>query len=176
MVGNKQGRQAIPLLKQIVADYKMLNWDKPAARWLVSAYLDSGDANEANKVAQSILNDNKDAAFTGEFAPAYWQVLLKLGKIPQLENCLKKAATSGDRASSAAALNMRGDIILAQGGGSNESYTKALTDGYLRVALMYGDDPCKNARREAYMKAADCFRKLNQASRANDMEAKAKQL
>ena len=171
-----QGAAAVPLLSKIAAEYKMLVWDKPAARYLVDAYLSANNAAKAEEVARGVIADDKDAAFSGEFAPSYWQVLLKLGKIQQLENALKKAAVSGDRATSAAALNMRGDIILAQGGDTAEAYNKALTDAYLRVAMMYRDDACKEAHFNACMSAAKCFDKLNQASRAEDFRARAKSM
>ena len=87
-----QGNAAIPLLSKIAAEYKMLVWDKPAARYLVDAYMAAGNAQKAEEISRGIINDDKDAAFTGEFAPSYWQVLLKLGKTQQLEACLKKAA------------------------------------------------------------------------------------
>lgn len=173
-VQSGQGAAAIPLLTKIAAEYKMLVWDKAAARYLVDAYLAAGQAGKAEEVSRGIIADDKDAAFTGEFAPSYWQVLLKTGKAQQLENLLKKAAASGDRASSAAALNMRGDIILAQGGDNAETYNKALTDAYLRVALMYLDEPCREARSTALQKAAQCFDKLGQAARAEDMRSRAK--
>lgn len=171
-----QGAAAIPALTKIATDYKMLVWDKPAARYLVLAYLAANNAQKAEEVSREVLADDKDAAYTGEFAPSYWQVLLKLGKNQQLENLLKKAATSGDRASSAYALNMRGDIILAQGGDTADTYQKALTDAYLRVALMYLDEPCRDARFTALQKCAQCFDKLGQAARAEDMRTRAKSM
>ncbi len=173
-VQSGQGAAAVPALEKIVAEYKMLVWDKPAARYLVNAQLAAGNAQKAFQTAQNVLADDKDAAYSGEFAPSYWQVLLKLGKNQQLENCLKKAATSGDRATSAEALNMRGDIIVAQGGDTPDTYTKALTDAYLRVALLYLDEPCREARLSALNKAAQCFDKLGQATRAEDMRSRAK--
>lgn len=175
-VQSGQGSAAIPMLSKIAAEYKMLVWDKPAARYLVDAYLAAGNASKAEEVARGIIADDKDAAFQGEFAPSYWQVLLKQGKLSQLENLLKKAASSGDRASSAAALNMRGDIILVQGGDSADTYNKALTDAYLRVALMYRDEACREQCAIALNKAAQCFDKMGQASRAEDMRARAKVL
>ncbi len=175
-VQSGQGAAAIPVLTKIAAEYKMLVWDKPAARYLVDAYLAAGNAGKAEEVARGIIADDKDAAFSGEFAPSYWQVLLKGGKTQQLENLLKKAAATGDRPTSAAALNMRGDIILAQGGDNADAYNKALTDAYLRVALMYLDEPCKEQRALALNKAAQCFDKLNQAARAEDMRSRAKAL
>ena len=98
------------------------------------------------------------------------------GKNTQLENCLRKAATSGDRASSAAALVMRGDVILANGGDTPDTYRQALVDAYLRVALMYTDEPCRAARASAMQKAASCFDKLGMAARAEGMRAQARTL
>lgn len=176
MVRRGQGSAAIGILTKIVADYKMLSWDKPAGRYLVEAYLAANNAEKAYQTAQSIIGNDKDAAWTGDLAPAYWQTLLKLGKNQQLENCLKKASSSGDRATSAEALVMRGDMILVAGGDTPDTYRQALTDAFLRVALMYPDEPCKDARASAMMKAASCFDKLGMAARAENMRTSAKAL
>lgn len=176
MVDGGQGAGAIAGLTQIVQTYKMLVWDKPAARYLVEAYISANNYQKAYDVAQSIISDDKTAAFTGPLAPAYWKALHGLGKNVQLENCLNKAAASGDRASSAAALVMRGDITLATEGESPDVCRKVLTDSYLRVALMYSDEPCKRVRIEAMNKAADCFRTIGYASRAEKLSAQARSL
>lgn len=173
-VENGQGASAIPALSKIIQDYKMLVWDKTAARYLVLAYLAANQAQKAEEVSKTLLADDRDAAWKGDFAPAYWQVLLKLGKFQPLENNLRRAATNGDRVASAEALCMRGDIILAQGGDSPDTYRKALTDAYLRVALMYLDEPCRQVRFNAFNKAAACFDKLGMAVRAEDMRSRAK--
>ena len=133
-------------------------------------------AQKAFDTAQTIIADDKSAAWSGDLAPAYWQALLKLGKQQQLDNCLRKAATSGDRLSSAAALSMRGDMILQAEGDSPDTYRKALTDAYLRVALLYTDEACKPARQTALLKAAQCFDKLGMASRAEGLRNQAKAL
>ncbi len=165
------GAAAIPVLTKIVQEYKMLQWDKPAGRYLVEAYLAAGKAQQAYDAASDIIREDKNAAWKGDLAPAYWQALLKLGKNSQLEGLVKKAAISGDRAASASALVMRGDIILATEGEKPESCRKALTDAYLRVMLMYTDEPCRDARIAAMQKAANCFEKLQQASRAEQIRS-----
>jgi len=71
---------------------------------------------------------------------------------------------------------MRGDIIVADGGDSPDSYRKALVDAYLRVALMYTDPACREARRGAMLKCAMCFDKLGMGVRAERMKASAKEL
>lgn len=176
LVQRGQGASAIGTLTKIVQEYRMLVWDKPAGRYLVEAYLAANNAQKAYETAQAIISDDKSAAWSGDLAPAYWQALLKLGKKTQLENCLKRASASGDRPASAAALVMRGDVILADGGETQETYRKALTDAYLRVALMYNDEPCRESRREALLKAASCFDKLGMAARAEGFRTQAKSI
>lgn len=170
-VNKGQGASAIKALQQIVADYQMLVWDKPAGRYLALAYVSAGQPAKGLEVCESIIRDDKSAAYSGDLAPAYWTCLMKLGKNDLLERCLGKAATSGSRAASAAALIMRGDIILNAGGDKPDVIKQALRDGYLRVGLMYGD--CPDERREALMKAAACFDKLGQASRAQRLREQA---
>jgi hypothetical protein len=170
------GAAAIGILSKIVTEYKMLQWDKPAGRYLVEAYIAANNAQKAYDIASGIIREDKDAGWKGELAPAYWQALLKLGKTSQLETLVKKAAISGDRAASAAALVMRGDMILASEGESPEAFRKALTDSYLRVMLMYVDEPCREARIQAMQRAANCFDRLGQAARAENIRSQARQI
>ena len=109
-------------------------------------------------------------------APAYWQALLKLGKNDQLEGLLKKATSSADRPASAAALVMRGDIIRSTANGDHAKLRLALRDGYLRVAMMYRDPPCRRERHEALIKAAEVFNEIGQASRAEALRREAKSI
>lgn len=173
-VDGGQAAAAIPVLTKIVADYRMLQWDKPAGRYLALAYLATGNAEKAYSACQPIVNEDKSAAYSGDLAAAYWQALLKLGKSQQLETLLKKAATSGDRAASAAALVMRGDIIVSTSNDAPDKLKDALRDGYLRVILMYLDPECARERAEACMKAAQCFDKLGQSARAEKLRQQAK--
>ena len=171
-----QGGSAIPILTKIVADYRMLQWDKPAGRYLAMAYIASGNAQKAYDVCSPIVAEDKSAGWSGDLASAYWQALLKLGKREQLDGLLKKAASSGDRQSSAAALVMRGDIIMQGANDAPEALKQALRDGYMRVVLMYQDAACQRERRDALGKAAACFDKLGQAARAENLRAQAKSI
>ena len=174
MVEGGQGAGAIAVLAKIVGEYRMLQWDKPAGRYLALAYLAAGNAQKAYDACTPIISEDKSAAYSGDLAAAYWQALLKLGKTDQLENLLKKAAASGDRMSSAAALVMRGDIIVAGSNDAPEELKHALRDGYLRVVLMYQDADCTRERGEALLKAATCFDKLGQSARAENLRTQAK--
>ncbi len=159
---------AVPVLEKIASDYLMLQWDKPATRLLAEAYLASGQADKARQVCEKVISANPDAAYLGEMAPAYWKALLKLDRASKVEDLMAKAIKSGDRAASAAALNMRGDVILATGD-TNENAKKALRDGFLRVITVYKSE--KDAQPEALYKAAKCFEKLGQTSRADQMRS-----
>ena len=174
MVENGQGVSAGPILTKIVADYRMLQWDKPAGRYLAMAHIAAGNAQKAYDVCSPIIAEDKSAGWSGDLASAYWQALLKLGKKEQLEGLLKKAATSGDRQASAAALVMRGDIIVQGSNDAPEALKEALRDGYMRVVLMYQDAECRRERGEALLRAATCFDKLGQAARAENLRAQAK--
>ena len=175
-VENGQGASAVGTLTKIVADYRMLQWDKPAGRYLAFAHLAAGNAQKAYDVCSPIVAEDKTAGYSGDLAAAYWQALLKLGKRDELEKLLKKAASSGDRQASAAALVMRGDIIVAASHDAPEELKRALRDGYMRVALMYQDAECVRERQEALRKAAGCFDKMGQAARAETLRAQAKMM
>lgn len=176
LVESGQGASAIQTLAKIVADYKMLQWDKPAGRFLAMAYIAAGNAQKAFDTCKPIIDEDKSAAYTGELAPAYWQALLKLGKVEQLNNLINKAIGSGDRAASAAASVMRGDMIVAASNDKPEELKRALSEGFLRVVLMYQDAACVRERKEAMLKAAACFDKLGQASRAEQLRTQEKAL
>ena len=170
-----QGAAAIPALQKITKEYQHLQWDKIAGRYLAEAYIAAGKAEDALKTCQGIVSGEPVAAYKGELAPAYWNSLLALDKTSALESALAKAAKSGDRFSSGAALILRGDIILKAGNESNDAAKKALADGYLRVVYLY-NDPAVAARLqpEALYKAAHCFDKLNQSGRADFMRTELK--
>ncbi|MBR2981793.1 MAG: hypothetical protein IKC80_01040 [Kiritimatiellae bacterium] len=175
-VESGNGAAAVAVLAKIVADYRMLKWDKPAGRYLAQAYLAANQAQKAHDACLKIIQEDKSAAYSGDLAAAYWQSLLKLGKNEQLEGLVSKAISSGDRRASAAALVMRGDIVVAGCNDAPDGLRKALADGYMRVVLMYADAECVRERGEAMVKAASCFDKLGQAGRAEKLRAQAKTL
>ena len=167
---------SINYFANIVKQYNHLQWDLRAARYLADAYLASGNADKALESCTAVVRADPETAYKGELAPIFWKVLVKLGKKDQLEKLLVKAATSGDRYSSGAALIGRGDLILA-GGESADSLRAALVDGYLRVALMYTDGKiAEQLRPEALAKSAQCFEKIGQAGRADQMRGELKRL
>jgi len=172
-----QGAAAVAPLTKIVKEYAHLEWDRAAARYLVEAHLAAGSPDKALAAAKEVIDGEKSAAYKGELAPAYWAALLALNRTSTLEETLAKAAASGDRYSSGAALNMRGDMLFKAGGESADAAKKALSDGYLRVALLYTDaSVAPRLRPEALYKAAKCFEKLGQSGRADAFRTELKKL
>lgn len=162
---------AIPLLEKVTKDYLMLKWDKPAIRLLAEANLKAGETDKALKTCETIIAADPPAAYLGEVAPIYWQVLLKLNRTAKVEEFVLKAIKSGDRMASAFALIMRGDLVLATGD-TPDNANKALRDGYLRVVLLYKSE--KEALPEALYKAGKCFEKAGQSARAEQMRSELK--
>ena len=168
--GKKDVASAIPVLDKIVKGYRRLQWDLVAGRYLAQAYLATGKPDAALQTCQDIIGTDSTAAYKGDLAPAYWSALLALGKTTQLETALSHAFKTGDRYSSGAAFIVRGDMIMKDGNESQDAARKALTDGYLRVVLLYKEESvAAKLRPEALYKAARCFDKLQQAGRQQAM-------
>lgn len=174
LVEKGSGKDAIATLQKIMKEYAHLKWDLTAAGYLARAHLSAGKPDDALSVCRSVIGSDEKAAYLGEMAPAYWDTLLALGRREALEKALEKAAKKGDRASSGAALIKRGDILMKEGKESSDAAKKALSDGYLRVVLLYRDAP--QIQPEALYKAAQCFEKLQQSGRADSMRQQLKQV
>lgn len=154
----------VAVLTRLVKEYSHLTWDGVATRHLAEAYLKQGNVKQARDVCEKVIAGDPKAAYLGEMAPAYWEVLIKSDRTAKAEDFMAKAIQSGDRRSSAFALIRRGDLILGTGD-SSEVVRKALRDGYLRIVTLYRD--VKDAQPEALYKAAACFDKLKQTGRAD---------
>lgn len=155
---------AVPVLQDIVKTYAMLEWDEKAARYLAEAQLSSGDAPGAVATCEGLIKAKPEIAYLGEVAPIYWQALLKTGKTAKLDEYISKAIGAGDRGASAAALVMRGDMLMER-----KEPMNALKDGYLRVIILY--ESVKDVQPEALFKAAKAFDALNRTSNAEKMRS-----
>ena len=174
-VAKGQATAAIPALQKIVSDYAHLQWDKVAGRYLAEAYVAAERPSDALKVCEEIIKGEPSAAYQGDLAPAYWSALLSLNRRSPLEKSLEKAEKGTDRFTRGAALIMRGDIALKDGNESADACKKALADGYLRVVFLYKDaEIAEKLQPEALYKAAHCFDKLGQSSRADFMRTELK--
>lgn len=155
---------AIPVLEKIAKGYAMLQWDEPATRYLAEAYLATDRAADAAKACETIISLRPEAAYMGELAMQYWTALLQTGKTAKLDDLVQKAARSGERATAARALVMRGDMLSAE-----KKYKEALEDGYLRVVVLYKN--VKEVQPEAIYKAMQAFEAIQQVPYAEKMRS-----
>ena len=153
---------AVPVLKKIMSEYTMLQWDAVAAAYLAKAYINSNNSKEALSICKKIIDTNPKAAYSGDMALYYWQALLAEGRDATLKKHLGEAVAMGDRDTQATALLMRGNLFSKK----NE-FKDALVDGYLRVVVLYRKQP--EARAEAMYKSINCFTQLGQSSFAEQM-------
>jgi len=167
-VRGNNGASAIAALSKIATDYFMLQHDEEATRWLAEAYLQTNNGAEAIRAVEKITAARPEAAYLGGMATVYWRALLRENRAGKLEDLLENAVKSGDRGASAAALILRGDLIL-KSGDTQEHHTRALKDGYLRVVTLYRG--VKDAQPEANYKAAKSLEKLGMTSRAQERRA-----
>ena len=156
---------AVPVLQEIVKTYAMLEWDEKAAQYLAEAQLASGDAAGAVTTCEGLVKAKPSVAYIGALAPVYWQALLKTGKGARLNDLITTAIAEGGREASAAALIMRGDMLMER-----KETLNALKDGYLRVVILY--ENVKEAQPEALYKAAKAFDALNRTADAERMRSK----
>lgn len=162
---------AIPTLEAIMTTYSRLTWDRVAARWLVDAYVKTGNTAKASKACDAIIRTDESAGYKGEFAVAYWRILMAEKKDARLKLLLEKAIASGDMYSAAFALLTRGNAAMAKGSAA-ANCTEALKDGYLRVILLYGD--VQDAIPEALYMGAKAFDGRQNASRADKLRTQLK--
>ena len=155
---------AIPGLKKIISDYRMLEWDARAAAKIAMIYNKTQRWTDTVALGADMIKDNPAAAVKTDFAPYYWAALIQTGKTDErLNKMIETAIATAPRPVAAAALNIRGDILHKV----DKKPKEALADGYLRVALLYVSE--KEANAEALYKAATVFTELNQSSYADKM-------
>ena len=162
LVAAGQPDRAIPVLEQIAKDYTMLQWDLPATRWLVKAYIDKKESRKALDAAERLIRNRPEAGHASEIAPFYWQALLAENKLGRLNQMIDKAVSSGSHAVQAMALNMRGAAKKKE-----RDFENALIDGYLRVVTLYS--AVKDAQPEALYHAAECMQEMGRVTDAEKM-------
>jgi tetratricopeptide (TPR) repeat protein len=160
-----QPAAAIPALKKIMEDYVWLNWDMVAARYLLDAYLKSGQASKAVETANQIIGQNRMAVDNADFLTAYVDAMVADNKESGVENILTEAIKKGGRDIAAVAYVKRGNILKKKGNAK-----EALVEGYLRVTEMFQEQ--KDAQPEALYQAAKCFEELGMGTQAERMRTR----
>ena len=156
---------AIPVLERIMTAYRMLQWDLPAAEYLVRAYLKMNQPKKAIENAEKVFRVNPSAMYSGDLAKLYWKALNDVGRRGKLRRILVEAVERGSRDVAATAQIMRGDIDFKRG-----NYRDALVDGYLRTVVLFRD--IKKIQPEALYKAMTAHEKLGEHSHAEKWRKK----
>ena len=165
LVQNGKYSKGAKKLEEIAEEYRMLQWDMTATRWLVYAYLKDKKAAEAITACDKIVRLKPEAAFTGDLASMYWEALLDADREATLKKILEQAVQRGDRELAAKAQVKRGDIDRKHG-----NFKDALVDGYLRTIVLF--EQVKSVQAEALYKALKCFEELGQMSYAEKMRGR----
>jgi hypothetical protein len=152
----------IPVLKKIMEDYVWLRWDMEAARYLLEAYLKSGQAAEAVKVGNSIRVSNPDALKSPDFLTTFVDAMVANNMDAGVEGILSDAIQKGSRDVAAVAYVKRGNVLKKKG-----NVKEALVEGFLRATEMFQEQ--KEAQPEALYQAARCFEELGHGAQAERM-------
>jgi len=157
---------AIPVLERIMKDYRMLQWDIPAAENLTLAYLKMGQASKAVQAAELAIEASPAKnVYSGDLARYYWKALIEAKRTAKLRKILLEAVEYGSREVAANAQVMRGNIDFEHG-----NYKDALVDGYLRTIVLFQD--VKKVQPEALYQAIQAHEKLGEHSHAEKWRKK----
>lgn len=147
LAASKKYDESIALLKEIVLQYKNLQWDNKARATLADVYAQQGDFDNAKLTYDEMFRAMPKAKEMPELAWPYREVMLKSEKYAILEPELNTLIQSGNREDAAKAQIMRGDLKKAQG-----QIEPSVMD-YMRTMVFFKDVP--TLQPEAMYKAAE---------------------
>ena len=157
-----QYTKAIPVLQQIVRQYKHLKHDVTAGSWLVTAMVGAGQHRDAITAFESLKRTVKDKKeIPIQLRRSYWEALEKTGGTAKLKSDLSDAIRYGNRAVAAEAQVRRADNQMAAG-----QTEAALKRGYLRTVLLFSD--VKEIQPEALKKTYEAYMKLELTKKAQE--------
>lgn len=119
------GDRAVPLLKQVQAEYRFLAWDQTAVQLLANHYFEMGQFPEAAAVFQALENPDATAQLR------YREALLKSGNMEAVLPMIGTDIATGSRESAARAYLLRGDFRSGQGD------TEGARRDWLKVATFF---------------------------------------
>lgn len=143
----KKYDEAVRLLKEIVLQYKNLQWDHKARITLAEVYAQQGDLDNARLTYEETFRAMPKAKEMPEIIWPYREVMLRSEKYAVLEPELNAVIQSGSREDAARAQTMRGDMNKAQG-----QIEPSVMD-YMRTMVFFKDVP--DQQPEAMYKAAE---------------------
>ncbi|MDO4527764.1 MAG: hypothetical protein Q4C03_03140 [bacterium] len=157
----------VTVLKEISEAYNNLQHDIEAASHLCDIYNEKGQYDDVIKLVEGKARNDETLEYQGPLAARYWTALIEKGKGSELERQLKKALDSEDDESKAAAYVARGNLAMKKGSNA-VNCREALTQGYLRVILLYAN-PSSEAYAEALYRGGQAFVGMGHVATKNEL-------
>jgi hypothetical protein len=148
----KQYDVAIPLLENIVTQYRRLQWDNKAREMLANASFAKGDYKKAVQVLGDLMANTTKRLITDEQHVLYWTALMGAQMTAALKKDLNEALAGESKSLAAQAMIKRGDLFKAEG-----KREDAVLD-YMRVVLVF--EEAREAHPEALFKASQLLNEM----------------
>ena len=158
LLGDRQFDEALPLLAQVVREYRFLEWDLRAQRFIARIHATREQFSEAVQAYERLfeMSDRKDEA--SEVRWGYKQALVRDRRFDTVMPLIEEHIRAGEREDAARAQILRGDLRLAQG-----NQEEALLD-YLRTVILFEGQREQQPR--ALLKAAEVLQQRRDARAA----------
>jgi TolA-binding protein len=148
---DRQHDEAIKILKEIVKNYRYLEWGQKAQRMLGAAHVGKGDFKAAVQTFQELLAEAPELQKDGEVQAGYMKALEGVGDMEKLGPLLNQAIADGPRNAAAQAQVLRGNMRLKEGDLEGALYDFLRTADFFREAA--------EVQPEALLRTAECFEK-----------------
>ncbi len=160
LLAERQFDEALPLLAQVVREYRFLDWDLRAQRFIARVHEAREQFAEAVQAYERLFEMNSREDESSEVRWGYKNALVRARRFDQVAPLLEEHIRSGDRENAARAQVLRGDLRLAQG-----NQEEALLD-YLRTVILF--EAQRQQRPRALLKAAQVLQQRRDA-RASEL-------
>lgn len=131
LAAREQYDEAITMLRKIVTDYYLLEWDIRAQVLIAQVQGAAGQRDAAVATFEDLFRATPRTADDADIQRAYKEALLRAGRFDRLAPLLDKAVAEGSREEAARAQIMRGDMLRAQ-----DKLDLAALD-YLRTVILF---------------------------------------
>ena len=152
LIEQRQYARAMPLLRKIIKDYRLLRWDVQAKALLGRAHFEMREYAEAAAVLAEAVDRDPDVLDDDAVRESYMRALHALKQFDKLKTLLDETIMRGSRKAAAMAQLMRGDLKHKEG-----AIEPALFD-YMRTADFFKAQ--EEYQAEANFKTAECLEKL----------------
>ncbi len=158
MVEEGKYEEAISGLREIVDQYRFLQWDHRARIFLGRAQTGVGRHREAVETLEELFAAHSGIRSDPTVQATYLSAMQGVGDRERLMPLIEEFVRGGERQVAALAQMIRGNLLLEDG-----ELEKALYD-FQRTALLFGAE--KDVHAEALYRTAYCFERLGKSAKA----------